>query len=347
MLDYASALFANGQYKEATEVFLEAEKIAEIKDYTSVGEEVGTLITGDNIRGYKGEDFEKVLINVYLSMAFAAQDKTESAQVEARKINLLLYRMINEGKRNYQESPFARYFSALMWEASGQVNDAYIDYKKTQELDPSFPDIGRDLIAGAMKMRFHDEEQNWRQLYPQSQPRILKSKEGEIVVIFQRGKGPIKVPRDGQDSVLPRFKSRFSDEVSAQLIVGGHRNPTSTVLDVDALSTRYLEDRIGRMVAAKVAGTATKAAIAYGVGKLSKNQDLGWLAYIAMAAADHADLRCWKTLPAALEVARVIVPAGTHRVELEVLNHGGIPVRKISFGDVQVKAGKKVFLMGR
>ncbi len=348
MLDEASARFANHQYKETTEILLRAEKLAEIKDYTSISEEVGTLLTSDNVRGYKGEDFEKVLINVYLAMSYAAMGMTEDAQVEARKINLLLYRMINEGKRNYQESPFARYLSALMWESSRQVNDAYIDYKKTAELDSNFPDIGRDLISGAMKLGFRDEQQEWREKYPQAQPRILKSKEGEVIVFFEKGMGPVKIPRDGQDSSLPKFRSRWFEEGGARLRVDGSQIADAhTALDIDALSTKYLEDRIGRMTAAKLGGLATKAAIAYGVGKLSKDQDLGVLAFIALAASDKADLRSWKSLPATLEMARMIVPAGNHQVELEVLGHGGSPIRTVSFGNIEVGAGKKVFLMGR
>jgi hypothetical protein len=127
LLDYGSSLFSSQKYEEAIKVFLEAEKLCEIKDWTSISEEVGALATSENVRGYKGEDFEKVLINVYLALAYSSIGKIEDAQVEARKINLLLYKMIHEGKRNYEESSFARYLSGLLWETTGDFNSAYID----------------------------------------------------------------------------------------------------------------------------------------------------------------------------------------------------------------------------
>lgn len=356
LMDQGTALFEARQYKEAIDVFLKAEKLAEIKDYTSISEEVGTLLTSDNVRGYKGEDFEKVLINVYLAMAFSAQGNIEEAQVEARKINQLLYRMIHEGKRNYQESPFARYFSAMLWEADGNWNDAYIDYKKTYELDPAFPDIGRDLLALSRRQGFKDEEQDWAKKFPNVKARSLgradpthgKKAEGELVVIFEKGSGPVKIPRDGQDSSLPKYVPRYSRSASARLRVNGEEMPAfASGIDVVALSTRYLEDRIGRMMAKKIAGAALKGAVAYGVAKATKSDDAGWIAFIAMLASDRADLRAWRTLPAEFQFTRVALPAGKYDVKLEVLGWSGEVIETIDYPQLEVTAGKKKFIVGR
>lgn len=343
MLDEASALFADRRFDHAIKVLLEAERLTEIKDYTSLSEEAGTLLTGDNVRGYSGEDFEKVLVNVYLAIAFAAVGKLEDAQVEARKINLILYRMIHEGKRNYEESPFARYLSGMIWEAGRETNDAYIDYKKTAELDANFPDIGRDLIATAQRLRFTQEERKWREAYPTQLPRTLKADEGELVVFFERGLSPVKIPRDGEDSSLPRFIKRFSSSHSARLVVNGESlGVFAPVLDIENLSIRYLEDRIGKMIAKKLAGTAVKAAVAYGVGKSSKNSDAGFLTFMALSALDRADLRSWRSLPAAIEMQRVALKAGTYKVDLQVLSATG-EVLRTQHEDLRIEAKKKVF----
>ena len=348
MLDEASSLFAERRFNEAIEVLLRAERLTEIKDYTSLSEEAGTLVTGDNIRTYSGEDFEKVLVNVYLAIAFAAVGKLEDAQVEARKINLILYRMIHEGKRNYEESPFARYLSAMIWEAGRETNDAYVDYKKTAELDKNFPDVGRDLMAMAKRLRFVDDERRWREAYPQQLPRTIKADEGELVVFFERGLSPVKIPRDGQDSNLPRFVKRSSTSRGARLIVNGETpGAFAPVLDIESLSIRYLEDRIGKMIAKKLAGLAVKGAVAAGVGKASKNKDAGWLTFLALSALDRADLRSWRSLPAAIEMQRIALKKGVYQVEVQVLSSTGEVLRSHRFNDLQIEAGKKVFLSAR
>lgn len=353
LMDQGTSLFEARKYKEATEVFLKAEKLSEIKDYTSLSEEVGTLATSDNVRGYKGEDYEKVLINVYLALSYAAMGQTEDAQVEARKINQTLYKMIHEGKRNYEESPFARYLSGTFWESGKAWNDAYIDYKKTYELDPKFPGLGDDLVAMAKRMHFKEEEKEWLEKFPGAKPRTEsvatdpRSGASELIAIFEKGAGPIKVPRN-EDSTLPRYVARFSDTSGARLKINGEVAPAfNTGLDVAATSTRYLEDRISRMAAAKLAGVAVKGAIAAGVGKLSKNEDLGWLAFFLLLASDRADLRSWRTLPGEFQIVRVPLRPGLYDVKMEVLGWSGEVLYTLDYPQLEIMPGRKKFIIGR
>jgi len=304
------ALFHARNYEESIKIFLQAEKLAEIKDYTSISEEAGSLITSDNVKMYRGEDFEKVLINVYLALAFAAVGKLESAQVEARKINLILYKMITDGKRNYSESPFARYLSGLIWEAGGDWNAAYIDYK-----------------------------------YPTAPLRERRPDRTELIVFFQRGFGPIKVPRDGQSSSLPRFVVRYSSEYGARVQVdGAERGEMISALNVESLSIQYLEERIGKMIAKKIAGAAVKGAIAAGVGSQSDSGDLGLLVFQLLMLADQADLRSWRSLPADVQMLRVPVAPGKRMVKVEVLGAGGSVVREIDVGEVDLRKNEKRFI---
>lgn len=344
-LDAATSYFSAEKYKEATDLFLAAEKIAEIKDYTSVSEEVGTLLSSDNVRGYKGEDFEKVLINVYLALSFAALGKVESAQVEARKINQILYRMIHEGKRGYSESPFARYLAAILWEASGEINSAYIDYKHVQKLDPEYPEIGADLLRTSRLLGFHSDYEKWQQEYPETGERKLLPEKSELIVVFQQGLGPKKIPR-GENASLPRYIRRYSPEGAIRVLYGGDQSPVSQPhLDIEKLSIDYLEDRIGRMAAKKLLGTATKAAVAAGVGAASDNEDLGWLMFLILSATDQVDLRHWRSLPASLHLLRLPIRPGNHDVSVEVLGPGSSVLRVEEFPSVRVAPGEKRFLV--
>jgi hypothetical protein len=303
-------------------------------------------VTSGNVRGYKGEDFEKVMINVYLALAFAAQGNIQEAQVEARKINLLLYRLNHEGKRNYGEAPFARYLSALLWEASGELNSAYVDYKKTYELDPNFQGIGSDLIGTARKLRFYDEEKKWRQTFPGSEARGSGRREGEVVVFFEKGLSPIKRPRDGSSN-LPMYYSRSTSVTGGKVFVNGSDyGDTSVFVDIENISYRWLEDRISRMRSANIAGALTKGALAVGVGSLAKNQDLGWLAFFALMASDQADTRSWLTLPQNIQVKRIPLTVGTYNIDVDAVV-GSSSIKKFPFPNVQIKEGKKVFLVVR
>ncbi len=346
-LDLAMSFFEKRDYKAAIEKFLEAEKLAEIKDYTSVSEEVGVLLTGQDVRGYKGEDFEKVLINVYLALSYAAIGELEDARVECRKINDLLRRMIIEGKRNYQESAFARYLSAMLWEASGEWNSAYIDYKKAYELDPKMPGIVSSLIYTAKLSGLREAEQEWRIQFPSANLIKPSRSSGELVVFFERGKSPRKQARY-DDQTLPRFVSRQGGGVDASLVVDGEaRGGFQEFLDIDQTSKDYLEDRISRMRAAKLARVAVKAALAGIAAKSSDNDDLGLITFWLLMSADSADLRSWLSLPGSIEVLRLELPAGPHFIKLLVRDQYGKDPRTIDFGEVEIKSRQKLFLMGR
>ena len=99
LLDVGLSLHSSGKYDESNHYFLKANDIAEIKDYTSISTEAATLLTTDNIKDYKGEDFEKVLINVYLAMNYALMGNREDALVEARRVNSKLALMVTLGQK--------------------------------------------------------------------------------------------------------------------------------------------------------------------------------------------------------------------------------------------------------
>jgi hypothetical protein len=168
LLDLGIAYHVAGQYQEAVSTFLKAETIAEIKDYTSITEETGTLLVTDNVKGYTGEDFEKVLINIYLALDYSLLGKHEDALVECRKVNQLLYRFINEGKRPYNQNPLAYYLSGIMYEMDRNINDAYIDYKNVRKHAPEFTMVGADLLGLARKLGFTDQAEQWRSQYGDS-----------------------------------------------------------------------------------------------------------------------------------------------------------------------------------
>lgn len=345
LLDQGTALICAMKYEEAINVFLEAEKIAEIKDYTSISEVTAAVVVNDNVKSYVGEDFEKVLINVYLALAFASLGKDEDALVEARKINQILYRMINEGKMPYEENPFARYLSALLWENSGEWNDAYIDYKKTYDLNPNFPGIGEDLIRSASKLGFRDELRKWKKEFPGNEKNYLAKNEGELLIFYQQGKSPKKIPQHGDHNGLPVYQDRYYHHLKLRLVGDDFTEEEQrVVLDIAYLSKKYLDAKMGSLVGKKLLRTAVKGAVAAAVGKASDDENLGWLTFYALMAMDQEDMRSWLTLPAEIVMLRKRLKEGKYNLKLELLLPNGSLYETIDIDEEYIRAGKKNFL---
>src|SRR5262245_19106762 len=109
--------------------------------------------------------------------------------------------MITQGERKYKQNAFARYLSGILYEAEGNWNDAYVDYKMTRELEPSFPGLGRDLWRLALLQRDRDDQEKWDQEYSLTDTDHLEAKKllpkaqmGEIIVLYENGISAVKRP---------------------------------------------------------------------------------------------------------------------------------------------------------
>ncbi len=353
LLDLGLALHTAGKYDESTKYFRLADQAVEIKDYTSLSAEASTLLVSDNVKQYKGEDFENVLISAYLAMDYALEGKREDAIVEAKRVNTKLYLMKTEGKRNYKQNAFARYLSATLYEADKNWNDANVDYKLAAELLPTLAVIGRDLWAMAWKLKNRDDMTAIAEKYSLTEAEMVAAKKrvspdrpAEIVVIFQNGISPKKVPEPNFPSV-PRFVPRTNPVSGGEAIVASASNgsevgrvKTDRLMDIESVAMDNLKEKWGGILAKKIGGVVVKHTIGNIIDQNTHNSGLGGLVALALYAADQADTRSWNLLPKDLEVARIPVSAGTYTVTLRTIGGpGALPPKTI-----QIKNGEKVFV---
>lgn len=362
LLDVGLSLHSAGSYAESNQYFLKADKIAEIKDYTSLSTESATLLTSDNIKDYKGEDFEKILINTYLSMNYAALGNYEDALVEARRVNQKLYRMVHEGERKYKQNAFARYLSATIYEAEGNFNDAYVDYKETYKLAPEFALLGRDLWRMARLNSDRDDMEKWDEAYKLTEldhklamGAAPRSGRGEIIVIYENGISPVKRPNPGF-SQLPKFFPRHNPvqrarvdvrasigkgpaSVSAPEAPAAYTADTMMLENIETTAMQNLDEKYAALLAKKIAGLVAKELVADQIGKRT-DPLVGFLAKIAMYASDQADVRSWNLLPHDLQIARIPVDPGSYSVRVSPIGAG----KPLADKTLQVAAGQKVFI---
>jgi hypothetical protein len=346
LLDMGLALHSAGKYEESNKLFLKADKIAEIKDYTSLATEAGTLLTSENIKDYKGEDFENVLINTYLAMNYALMGDAENALVEARRVNHKLQLMVTDGQRKYKQNAFARYLSAMLYESQGNWNDAYVDYKMTHDLEPEFPGLGRDLWRLALLEHNSEDQEQWDEEYhltdgdhAVAKKLLPKNHMGEIVVLYENGISPVKRPNP-QFSSLPKFYPRSNPVMWGQVYVNSQLEGTTARLhDIESTAIENLDEKYGGLIAKKIGGIVAKEVVASQVERSTKSPFLGFLARVGMYASDQADLRSWNLLPKDLQVLRIPVTEGTYTVSLDPVGVPPLPPKT-----VQVKAGEKIFV---
>lgn len=324
LLDYATALQTAGRYEDSVRAFLRAEKLADLKDYHSITNVAGSLALSEEMVQYKGEDFEKVLINNMNALNFLAMGRLDEALVEVRRVNEKLTKLRIDGKKDFNQSPLAFYLGAMIWESDRKFDDAYIAYKKAYDVAPAFKPLREDLIRAAIRAQRPEELEKWKKAFPEVvvRPEWRDRNMGEIVVLYLHGWGPRKQPRP-ESPRFPKLVSVTYDRpilgvsVSAAATESGKLEAYasgSEIYSIDEVAIKALEGDYGRLVGSRIAGVAAKAVIADQLRQ--KDNVVGQLAWIAMNLADRADLRQWSTLPSAFQVARIPLKAGTYQIQL-------------------------------
>lgn len=337
LLDGATAYHTARAYPEAIKLFREADDIADLKDYTRLSTEAATLLVSDQIKQYKAEDFENILINVYLALNYAFLGRVDDALIEARRVNRKIYLMNTEGKRSYGENALAHYLSGALYESQREWNDAFIAYKNALKAIKSAGQtssqlthtLGRDLVRMASLLGLKDEVERYKEVSgdlevsPMSVA-VKNSKLGEIFVVFERGISPKKVPSPSLNSI-PEFVSRSNPVRNATLQLGQltesdvirmESQPFVEWLDVESAARESLKQKWGGIIAKKIAGAAAKVGIGAAINSKT-NSGLGTLVTYFLLATDQADTRSWNWLPQGFMVARVRLKPGRYKVAVE------------------------------
>ena len=73
-----------------------------------------------------------------MALNYTAAGHHEDALVEARKVdsklNVINSRYADDKKNVYKEDAFIRFLMGVLYEAEGEVNDAFISYRKAEEI---------------------------------------------------------------------------------------------------------------------------------------------------------------------------------------------------------------------
>jgi len=133
--------------------------------------------------------------------------------------------------------------------------------------------------------------------------------------------------------------------------------PPALVEDVGAIAEKDLADRIVRIRTKAIARAAIKYAIQKAVERAAREAggDYGALLQIgaqigggiARFATEQADKRVWSTLPDQIWMSSIVLPEGSHDIEIDFMNAQQTLVETRVFPGVQVAPGGRHFVIVR
>ncbi len=300
---------------------------------------------GEESIQYKGESYEKFLINTMNAINYVMLNQLDDALVEARRINEKISKMKMDGRSPYEQSPFARYLAGVLWEAQGKFDDAYIEYEASYELDGTNPLLPNDLLRMSQKARRNDAFLKWKKEFPDLKPTLSNDKNtGEIVFIIQQGWGPEKHTRHSYR--FPELYAVYSQTRSVSVQISGlEKEKTESIYNIEHVAIDTLEKDFGALVGRRVGGLVAKAVVADQIRQ--KNQLLGELSWIAMNIADRADLRQWSSLPQTIQMKKFNLKPGKYTAHLQGLDASGNPTNESKDVEFTIQSQKTNFINWR
>jgi len=203
LLDRGMTLHMAGQYEQSNQVLEQADQFVEQLFTIRLHNEAMAFLINDTELPYRGAPYERVMINVIKALNYALLGNFPEALVEARRIDHRLNLLMDStDKDQYHDDPFARYLTGVLYEAFGDVNNAWVAYQKAEEdyrlaatwSGVIFPEVLKeDLIRITKALHLFPEYERYRQAYPDVQdsgnnPDAM----AQLVIVSYNGEAPQK-----------------------------------------------------------------------------------------------------------------------------------------------------------
>jgi hypothetical protein len=204
LLNKGTLSWMQGDYNAATDYFNQADLFIE-DQRKNIGSEALALITNPGTKPYKPEDFENVMLNFYKALSYLEMGNMQEALVECRRVNEKLYGLNDKYPKNhknrYSDDAFAHTLMGLIYDASGDANNAFIAYRNAYKVyeenylnnfgTPAPMQLKDDLLRTAHQTGLYEEYEFYKSKFGFDYTKTDKSK-GSLVFIWLNGLGPVK-----------------------------------------------------------------------------------------------------------------------------------------------------------
>jgi len=279
---------------------LEAAKMEMERLYAaSVSEHTLSFLVNDATVSYGGEDYEQVLVHLYMALNYLELGQPGEARVEAMQVDAKLREIGEKFSGNkFTEDALSRYLTGLIFEELGEWSDAMISYREAYEAYKKYqanygtamPEmLKHDLLRLSKRQGLKDEEKQYRNAFGIALPPAINDavKQGELVFILNNGLAPIKrekvtslsapppsmvmdaaankpitlAPAVFVDIALPYYESQANNVTGARIRVAEKQANTELMENIDAIARSSLNSHMAAITARSIARAIAKVQI--------------------------------------------------------------------------------------
>ena len=365
-LNLALVDLVSGRPREAEQALRVVRDEFDHLEQVDLAEVTLSMLTDDQQLAYDGEDYEKVLARVFLALSNLMHDggdaEAYSLQINAKQ-NELLHRAGEQQVENveaaYTPLAIGPYLRGMLREAThANYDDAQQAYAQVVSWQPNFRSGQHDLRRASEGVH---SQPGHGVLYVFAlvdrgpvKEQALEIPTSQAMLVADRivsALGEYDVPPTLAAIKVPRVVVPPKEVDHVQLFAGDSLiGQTEVICDVADLAFRQQEAQfphvMGRAVARRVIKKAAVYAAKDGMEVESPWTDLAMSAVgVAWEATEAADTRCWGLLPREIQVLRIELPAGQHKLQLRRAVRGQV-LGVDAVVDVEVLDGRNSYLLG-
>lgn len=345
-LERAVVDLSAGRVREAEKTFREIRDRFDYLDQTNVGEKALSMLTDDNTAAYPGEDYEKVLIRAFLAITNLMSDGSDAAAY-ALQIGQKQDEIVQAGKNKSGDNPKVAYKHIAL--------GAYLQGVLAEETHLNYDDAARYYV------KVCSWEQGFRSAksdVERAQNGAHSARGNGVLYVFTLvGRGPYKeetielpstvslliadriISATGKHTLpptiapikVPKVVLSMNNVSNIGVAVDGRpAGMTETITDVSHMALNQYEAVYPHVIARAVVRRVVKKGVIYAGKEVIGGDRNPWinLAFdatgVVWEATESADTRCWGLLPDRIQVLRLEVPAGEHRIGLRPIGGYGV-----------------------
>lgn len=354
--------FLNQNYvdsKRSFELSDSAVKIQQDKALISLSDtatSVGALAVNDNLMEYVPADYELGFLHLYLGLNYLQQNDLDGALVEVRRAN-----QVQEQARQAREAELEKaqkelksqgvtpnlgsvlanypdagkalqavqngylfYLSALLYEASGDVNSAYVDYRRALAVTPDNIEVIEGTLRVAKRLGMREDLIQLEKRYGKSHS--LTASQGRVLIIEEQS---VVKALDSWRQSLPLYDSRGNGALYSLALPYYPNTPVESfssltmndkvltshfLTDVNLMASRNLSEKMPSIVIRQALRVLAKDQLRK---EAAKDDNVGNLVFnVWNLLTEQPDTRSWLTLPGLVQTASLQVNAGEQRIKV-------------------------------
>ncbi|WP_392561358.1 hypothetical protein RHO12_09340 [Orbus sturtevantii] len=327
-------------YKKSIEYLDLAETIFKQQELalavSSVGNSIGSVLINNNINDYQGENYEKIMMNVYKGLNFMSLDDFSNARVEfnraldrQRRASEFFAKEINEAYTKYNRSPY-------MQEIREPINpnekiQAYRGDITPDIIYPNFINPFATYISGLF-FYLDGDYSKARDLFKQTARMLPKQQQikADLALTEQRSLRQQHyawlIYENGQSMIKRSFTYHFPSYLFTDKIVTSDVNlptiykrsssypylllnqqKTTEIASMDNIIQIEFNKKLPAIITEAMLNMIAKSVLQYSLEKNLEQYGGKWWGLLYQLATDTADVRQWRAMPKNFQIARTVI----------------------------------------